>query len=714
MAGGCGWVGVLPPSARTRALIGLAAAILLALPATASARSTRPEPATRTSVGASTRPGAPSSIVVGEQTLRSCASAPTGYCGHLSVPLDYHVPAGPHISIAFRWYPASAPGPAGSSGTVVPVEGGPGYGSIGSVAYSAGGAGVAGFSPMYGALLAHWNMLAIDNRGTESSAVVNCPSLQEFSGPTATTAFRLAAAGCAGSLNERWRYPGGAPVHASDLFTSALAARDMAAVVHALGLSRIDLYGDSYGSWYAQVFAARYPGLVRSLILDSTYSTAALDPWARYSIGSMPADFDLVCSRSPACASAAPGSVWGRIGEVAAMLRAKPIAATVPGPAGAIEKVSMNVVGLVDLVNDAAADKQIYAAIDAADRALLQAGDAAPLLRLYAQRLAVDELYFSVPAREYSAGLYLAVSCLDYPQLFNMRATPAARAQELSAAEAALPGATFSPFTTLEWLAQDQNTEAYSACLDWPSPTVAEAPLPHPPPLLPSTTPVLVLGGELDSWTPPIAHPAILEQLGGHSRFVEIANSTHVVGQGETVCGSTLMREFVRHPSALDALDDSCAATAPAIHAVGVYPRSLEQEPAAHAAAGNTAGTRSLRLAAAALQTAGDAVGRFQATGAALDHGLAGGTVTVSRGGSLLTLHGDQLIPGVVVSGSVNLSAASEPIDGTAVTAALSVSASGLPAATLSASWATSSSAAIAGISGSVGSEHVLATAPAP
>ena len=50
-----------------------------------------------------------SKLRVGTQALTLCASAPVAYCGTLSVPLDYSTPAGPRISIAYRFYPASAP-----------------------------------------------------------------------------------------------------------------------------------------------------------------------------------------------------------------------------------------------------------------------------------------------------------------------------------------------------------------------------------------------------------------------------------------------------------------------------------------------------------------------------------------------------------------------------------------------------------------------------
>ncbi len=412
-------------------------------------------------------------LKLGTETLNRCSRTPLAYCGTLRVPLDRSSPASPQIGISFHFYPATA-GPA--QGTVVPVEGGPGYPSSESVLYSDGGAD-AGYAPMYGRLLERWNLLAVDNRGTGGSAALRCPQLQGFSGPTGTSAFQQTVAECAEALNTRWHYKGGAPVHASDLFTTAAAADDMAAVLHALGLSKVDLYGDSYGSFFAQAFAARFPGMLRSLTLDSTYSLVGLDPWYRSSVASMPGDFETACTRAPACAAAEDLPVWTRIGQLAQSLRAKPLSGTVPGAGGREEQVTMDSVGLVDLVNDAAADTQVYRGLDAAARSALE-GEPAPLLRLYAQRLAVDEAYFGLPVGEYSVPLYFAVSCLDYPQLFDMGAAPATRATQLAAAEASLPAGTFSPFTTAEWLAQDQNTEAYTACLRWPSPERAEAPAP--------------------------------------------------------------------------------------------------------------------------------------------------------------------------------------------------------------------------------------------
>jgi pimeloyl-ACP methyl ester carboxylesterase len=662
-------------------------------------------------VGAAALAPAPSSLRVGTQTLKLCDHDPLSYCGTLSVPLDYATPSGPHIEIAYSWYPASAAPGGHASGTVVPVEGGPGFPSVGSVSFPSFGAS-GGYRAMYGPLLERWNMLAVDNRGTGSSTPLDCPALQDFSGPTDSEAFQQAAAGCAAALNHRWRYANGTWAHASDLFTSTPAAEDLAAVIEALGLGKVDLYGDSYGSFFAQVFAAHFPQLLRSVILDSTYETIGLDPWYRSTIASMPADFDAACARWPACDQAAPGPAWSSIVALAERLHVGPVAGVVPGATGALTNVSMNIVGLVDLVNDAAGDPHIYRELDASARALLDAGDPAPLLRLYAQRLAEDERYFSVPAAEYSVELYLAVSCLDYPQLFQMSASPALRVQQLASAQAELAPLTFSPFSVQEWLEQDQNTEAYTACLDWPAPTVAQPPISTSPPLLGRSLPVLALGGELDTWTPPAGVPKVLAEVGGHARFIELANSTHVVGEGDTECGSSLVQQFVADPRALDSLDASCAAAVPPIHAVGVYAARLSEEPPIAPSPGTHAPLADLRLAAAAVSTAGDAIARYQAIEARHDHGLEGGRVSAFDEGLAFTLRRDQLVPGIAVSGTLALAAAPAPQDGLAVLAKLTVKAPATRRASFTATWTTAG--AEAQVTGMVGRTPLAGSMPAP
>ncbi len=659
-----------------------------------------PEPPAVTPVAPGASP--PRDLRVGTQTLVECARAPLAYCGRLSVPLDRAAAgSGPRIGIAYRWYPATDGRPA--AGTVVPVEGGPGLGSINSVR--------AGYDVMYGPLLSRMNLLAVDNRGTGASTPLSCPALQRFRGSTATSAFQATVAACAAALNHRWRYRDGRWVRASGMFGSVAAAEDLAAVIGALRLGPVDLYGDSYGSFFAQVFASRFPRLVRSLILDSAYPTSGLDPWYAATIRGMPAAFDAVCRRSPACATAARGPSWSRLSALADALRRRPLTGVVPGQRGSLTRVTMNVVGLVDLLNDAAADPGIYREVDAAARALLQDHDPAPLLRLYDQRLYADEDYFGAPAGLYSVELYLAVACVDYPQLFDMSSTPARRAAQLARTEGSLPASTFRPFTTAEWIAQDQNTEAYSACLRWPAPVRSQPPVSRTP-RLPVSMPVLVLGGELDTWTPPSVAAHLLARIGGHGRFVELANTTHVVGEGDTACGSELVREFVADPRSVDTLNVSCAGAIPPIHAVGVYAPSLAAQPPLAPSAASGRARPALALAAAAVATAGDAIARYDAIGYTVDHGLHGGTVSANASGTVLALHRDQLVPGVAVSGRVRLSGDAGAGLPQTVVATLTAVAHGVVKGRLTARWPTAG--ATATVEGAVGALHIAGTTPAP
>jgi hypothetical protein len=132
----------------------LADASLLHPPAAGTRAGLHPSAGTRAGASHVRTTGAPLGITgaplrLGTQTLTRCGSSPPVYCGSLAVPLDHGQPAGPQISIAYRFYPATAPAGGRAAGTVVPVEGGPGFPSIGSASFSTA-AGPGGYSAMYG------------------------------------------------------------------------------------------------------------------------------------------------------------------------------------------------------------------------------------------------------------------------------------------------------------------------------------------------------------------------------------------------------------------------------------------------------------------------------------------------------------------------------------------------------------------------------------
>ena len=72
-------------------------------------------------------------------------------------------------------------------------------------------------------------------------------------------------------------------------------------MISALKLGKVDLYGDSYGTFYTQVFAGRHPHQVASIVLDSAYPTYGETQWYPTQTAAMHFAFDTSCPRSPAC-----------------------------------------------------------------------------------------------------------------------------------------------------------------------------------------------------------------------------------------------------------------------------------------------------------------------------------------------------------------------------------------------------------------------------
>ena len=108
-------------------------------------------------------------ITVGSRTLHRCGRSPLAYCGSLRVPLDYSSAASPDIRIGFRWLPATGAGRA--AGTILAVEGGPGFASTGTEAE---------YVAQAGPLLRTRNMLLVNLRGTGGSTPVNCAALEHY------------------------------------------------------------------------------------------------------------------------------------------------------------------------------------------------------------------------------------------------------------------------------------------------------------------------------------------------------------------------------------------------------------------------------------------------------------------------------------------------------------------------------------------------------
>jgi pimeloyl-ACP methyl ester carboxylesterase len=557
-------------------------------------------------------------IRVGSVTIPPCAVSRLAWCTRINVPLDYRDPAAGHIKLGFQWYPATS---GRAVGTILAVQGGPGYPTTDYAADYRG---------TFGPLLARRNLLLVNLRGTGNSSAFLCKPLQRWKTADGIAAYTLDTGKCGRQLNHTRKLPGGGYVQASDLYTTANAARDVALLLRRLRTGQVDFYGDSYGTFFGQVLTARYAKLFRSVTLDAAYPVSGKDPFYPQTIRTARYAFDVSCQRSVACHRAAPGSAWARLSALATYLRQHPVKGRTRDPFGDKVTERVTAVKLSEMVNDAGSDSGVYRELDAAGRALLDDHDPAPLLRLTEQDVYTGD---SGPVREFNDGLYQATTCLDYPQPFSYRQTPAQRAAQYAQAVAALPAGTFAPFTVHEWVTEPE--EEFDACIDWPAPAHPDPPITTPPPYAPRNLPVLVLSGDLDSLTTPAEGQQTARDMGPSARWILVRNDTHVNAMDDPVgCASGLVRTFIKDPAALKRMNASCAERTPEVRVVGTFPATLSRVTPATARPGDQAGRTGLRLAAVGAATVGDAVWRWYYGDGVRGWGLRGGTFRFTGDGS--------------------------------------------------------------------------------
>ncbi len=506
--------------------------------------------------------------------------------------------------------------------TLVPHEGGPGYSTTGTGA---------DYASMYGPLLDRRNLLLVDQRGTGLSQPLRCPDLQVLVLP-----YHVAAGRCGRSLGDR-----------ADDYGTALAADDVAAVIARLGLGPVSLYGDSYGTFFTQVFAGRHPDLVRSIVLDSAYPTFGESAFYPTQAPAMRSAFAKVCRRSAACRSAGRGFL-PTLRTVLRRVRERPWRGTSHDAEGTIAEVTIDGAALTAVAFGATYAPAFYRELTAALRSGLR-GDRAPLLRLAAE--AVGGSSDAGPARYYSEGLDAAVACHDYPQLYDMTASPGpVRERQLDRALAARNHShprTYGPFTVREYAASDWQTLDW--CTRWPvaAPDNPAGPI-HPSVGYPDV-PVLVLSGELDSITTAAEGDLVAGQF-PDAQHVVVRNSFHVTAVGDRDdCAELILRVFVRSPGPVGSVA-SCADDVDPVRALGTVPRTFADITPARSR--RALPLRLRRAGPAAALTVVDVVDRWWNNYSGRGVGLRGGTFSYTGNDVVkLRLERYRLLQGLAVSG---------------------------------------------------------------
>jgi pimeloyl-ACP methyl ester carboxylesterase len=626
------------------------------------------------------------SIVVGSIELRPCPSAPA-YCGSLDRPVDPTGAIPGRISIHFEYYPHTGPGKP--LGTLVATEGGPGYpATLSREDY------LALFEP----LLRRRDFLLMDNRGTGQSGAVDCHELQ-----TAEKWTVELTAACGKLLGDR-----------APLYSTAYAADDLAAILEALSIRRIDLYGDSYGTYFEQVFAVRHPNTLRSIVLDGAYPLNGADyAWYPSYAPAMRDKFDIACRRFDPCAKL-PGSSIEHIVPALEELRSRPFRARAADSDGREREFIADASQLAIVMYGSAPAFATVRELDAAARSFAD-GDRVPLLRLMAETISgVDSRDPTADAAQWSAGLAAAVMCQDAPQIFDMRLSPSLRAADRDQAVAERKRKaprTYAPFTIDEYRGMPLDYSFIDQCVEWPV-----APSSHPASHVVAADahypdiPALIISGELDNLTT-TADGAAVAAAFKHGTQIRIVNSFHVnaLPRARSACAARIVRRFIE---TLGVGDTTCAAGVPPLRLVPRFAVHASQLEPAAAIGGNRAGAAQLRWVSAAVMTAGDVLARLGGNSTGQGVGLRGGSFRVVNDASATHVDLNQVrwTEDLTISGKID-----KPLARTGtVRASLHLAAADGLTGELSVEWPEGVERSGAQIRGTLGGDAVLARTPAP
>ncbi|MEP7185107.1 MAG: alpha/beta hydrolase [Rhodanobacter sp.] len=456
-------------------------------------------------------PAKPKTWRLGAVTLTQCdlaqpnsgASTPA-WCTDFPVPENR---ADPHSrKIKLRVAVLRSDAQVASKDMLVFLAGGPGQAATESAGQIA---------MMLQPLLAHRDVLLVDQRGTGGSNALTCKDSDEDA-PTVgdgdalnADQIRRSAADCAKQLSGRAdpRY-----------YTTTIAIQDLVDIRKAIGSPQFDLIGVSYGTRVAQQFLMRHPDAVRSVILDSTVpNTAALgEDFARNLDDALKAQFAR-CTAQPACKKQF-GDPDQTLYQLRDALKANPheVSFRDPQTYQTVKRV-LNENSLAGVVRMFAYTPQTAAllplSIDAAAH-----GDVGPLLG-QAKILSTDL------AELVGSGMQYSVICSEDADLLKPR-----------------------PQDADTILGTRLIDSLKAVCSVWPKGT---RPADFHQPVI-SDKPVLLLAGQYDPVTPPRYAKEVAKGL-SNSRVLVFNGQAHSVMMAG--CGRELVRHFVEKldPKTLDA-----------------------------------------------------------------------------------------------------------------------------------------------------------------
>jgi pimeloyl-ACP methyl ester carboxylesterase len=487
---------------------------------------------------------------------------------------------------------------------------------------------------MIGSLVQRHDLIVMDNRGTGISSVIKCPALQHYFDFVEPGDLAHVVAGCQDQLGA-----------AANAYGTDAVGDDLAYILGKLGITTVDMYGDSYGDFSAQVFTLHHPSLVRTLVLDGSYNNQ-YNPFEMEDSAALRRAWTLLCDRSDSCSGR---TILKQIGAFALRLQSNPIKGVAANYSGRLIPVDLTAPAFAQLVYDATYTYTEFRDLPAALKAYA-AGDSKPLMRLAAEDV---EQNTSGSPQGSSVGDFEAVSCHDYPTVWQTSASNAVRSAQVAAAVAKLKPNVFAPFTKATYLASYDENSLVFGCLDWKAPTTPDPPFPSN--LAYPHTPVLIFDGQFDQATPVFDTRKVIRSW-PNVTFVEVSNSNHVTADYDFQnCTEVILQRFIQ---TMAAGNTSCATDMPPVAVVADFPTDVAAAPAARASGGATNTLLGRQAAWTTAQTIGDALTRWFNLSYGNGFGLYGGSfkahgVFFATGPFTLSLHNCRFVKDLAVSGPV-------------------------------------------------------------
>jgi pimeloyl-ACP methyl ester carboxylesterase len=430
-----------------------------------------------------------------------CPEDPSGHCGTLKVPLDRTGQVKGTIPIKFAYK-----GNLHGRTPILALSGGPGQAGVTLLADFADSLRTAG----------RRGVVVLDQRGTGFSGVLRCTALERSDLLKAGKE----AAQCARKLGAR-----------RDYYFSDDSVADMDALRAALGIQKWSIYGVSYGTRVATLYAQRYPDRVDRLVLDSVVEPGGPDPLYGPTFAAIPRILRQICV-AHLCRSVTKDIV-ADTSRLVARLSKSALHGVLVDARGKRHKRTFGRNRLFATMLTGDFDESLRAELPTAMRSAIR-GDAAPIIRL-AHRAAVIEGGGSDP-HFLSATLYAATVCTEETFPWDWNADPVTRLAQAKTAVEGIPESALYPFDHKTALDSD---EIY-LCSRWPA---VNRMLPPPPGPLPNVKTLLVEGQ--DDLRTPIEGAQRLAALLPQSTLVAVPGVGHsVYGSDLTNCSGRALRQF--------------------------------------------------------------------------------------------------------------------------------------------------------------------------